>query len=47
MRANLKSDLDRLDTRIRILNIVVVPAALALIGVAWSVIRLSRGRRKK
>ena len=47
MRANLKSDLDRLDTHIRILNIVVVPAALALIGVAWSVIRLSRGRRKK
>lgn len=47
MRANLKSDLDRLDTHIRILNIVVVPAALALIGIAWSVIRLSRGRRKK
>lgn len=47
MRANLKSDLDRLDTRIKILNIVVVPAVLALFGVAWSVIRLSRGRRKK
>ena len=47
IRANLKSDLDRLDTRIKILNIVVVPAVLALFGVAWSVIRLSRGRRKK
>lgn len=47
MRANLKNDLDQLDTRIKILNIVVVPAVLALFGVAWSVIRLSRGHRKK
>ena len=47
MRANLKNDLDRLDTRIKILNIVVVPAVLALFGFAWSVIRLSRGHRKK
>ncbi len=47
MRANLKSDLDSLDTRIKILNIIVVPALLALIGIGWSVIRLSIGRRKK
>ncbi len=47
MRSNLKNDLDRLDTRIKILNIVVVPAILALIGILWSVIRLSTGRRKK
>ena len=47
MRSNLKTDLDRLDTRIKTVNIVVVPAILALIGIAWSVIRLSTGRRKK
>ncbi len=47
MRSNLKNDLDSLDTRIKILNIIVVPAILAIIGIAWSVIRLSTGRRKK
>lgn len=47
MRSSLKNDLDSLDTRIKILNIIVVPAILALIGIVWSVIRLSIGRRKK
>ncbi|MEI3039326.1 MAG: Gldg family protein [Victivallales bacterium] len=47
MRASLKRDLDSLDTRIKILNIIVVPALLALIGIGWSVIRFSIGRRKR
>lgn len=46
MRASLKLDLDRLDTWIKIINIVLVPALVALCGVVWSIIRLSRGRRK-
>lgn len=46
MRASLKLDLDRLDTWIKIINIVLVPALVALCGVVWSIVRLSRGRRK-
>ena len=46
MRASLKLDLDRLDTWIKIINIVFVPALVALCGVVWSIVRLSRGRRK-
>ena len=46
MRASLKLDLDRLDTWIKIINIVLVPTLVALCGVIWSVVRLSRGRRR-
>ena len=45
MRANLKIDLERLDSWIKIINIILAPALIAILALIWSAIRLSKGKR--
>lgn len=47
LRKQLRSDLDSLDTKIRLFNLLAVPLAVALSGIVWSFIRLSKWRRRK
>ena len=42
---DLRRDIDRLDSRIKIINIVLVPAAVMLIALAWAVRRSRRRAR--
>ena len=45
MRANLKIDLERLDSWIKIINIILAPALIAILALIWSAVRLSKGKR--
>ena len=47
VRKQLRSDLNRLDTRLRMINLAAVPLAVALIGLLWAGFRFSRWRRKR
>jgi ABC-type uncharacterized transport system involved in gliding motility auxiliary subunit len=42
---DLRRDIDRLDTRIKVINIVLVPAAVMLVALAWAVRRRRRQAR--
>ncbi len=42
---DLRRDIDRLDTRIKVVNIVVVPALVMLVALAWAVRRRRRQAR--
>lgn len=46
VRRQLRADLNRLDTLIKVINLVAVPLAVALVGLAWAGRRFSRRRRR-
>ncbi len=48
VRTDLKTDLDRLENRIRMVNLLLVPALAALAGIVWNILRRCRcGRRNE
>ncbi|MBO5724083.1 MAG: Gldg family protein, partial [Lentisphaeria bacterium] len=47
IRKQLRADLNALDTKLRVINMVLLPLFLALCGLAWAFLRFSRWRRKK
>ena len=46
VRKQLRADLNRLDTWLRIINMAVVPLAVALAGLIWARLRFTRGRKR-
>ncbi len=47
LRGELKRDLNLLENRIRLINLLLVPLLVSLAGILWSVIRLSKGRVRR
>ena len=47
VRKQLRTDLNRLDTRLRMINLAAVPLAVALAGLLWAGSRFSRWRRRR
>jgi len=47
VRKQLRTDLNRLDTRLRMINLAAVPLAVALAGLLWAGFRFSRWRRRR
>lgn len=46
VRKQLRADLNRLDTRLRLINLAAVPLLVALAGLIWASFRFSRWRRR-
>ena len=46
VRKRLRSDLNKLDTRLRLINLAAVPLAVALAGLIWAFVRFSKWRRR-
>ena len=46
VRKRLRSDLNKLDTRLRLINLAAVPLAVALAGLIWGCFRFSKWRRR-
>ena len=46
VRKQLRSDLNKLDTRLRLINMAGVPLAVALAGLIWACFRFSKRRRR-
>ena len=46
VRKQLRADLNRLDTWLRVINLAAVPLAVALVGLIWASLRFSRWRRR-
>lgn len=48
IRLQLKTELDALSNRVRMINILYVPLGIIIIGLCWAVIRrLQHGRRER
>ena len=47
VRRQLRADLNRIDTILRIINLFAVPGLVVLAGLVWSFLRFSKWRRKK
>ena len=47
VRRQLRADLNRIDTILRIINLFAVPDLVVLAGLVWSFLRFSKWRRKK
>ena len=47
VRRQLRADLNRIDTILRIVNLLAVPGLVVLAGLVWSFLRFSKWRRKK
>ena len=47
VRRQLRADMNRIDTVLRIVNLLVVPGLVILAGLLWSFFRFSKWRRKK
>ncbi|MBR4662592.1 MAG: Gldg family protein [Lentisphaeria bacterium] len=46
VRKQLRADLNRLDTWLRLINLAAVPLAVAVIGLIWASLRFSRWRKR-
>ena len=46
VRKQLRADLNRLDTWLRVINMAAVPLAVALAGLIWARLRFTRGRKR-
>ena len=47
VRRQLRADMNRIDTILRVVNLLVVPGLVILAGLLWSFFRFSKWRRKK
>lgn len=47
LNLQLKADLDRLDNLVRGVNLILVPLLVAVAGILWSAVRLSKWRKRK
>ena len=47
VRRQLRADMNRIDTILRVINLLAVPGLVVLAGLVWSFLRFSRWRRKK
>ena len=47
VRRQLRADMNRIDTVLRVINLLAVPGLVVLAGLVWSFLRFSRWRRKK
>ena len=47
IRRQLRADLNALDTKLRLINMVFLPLAVALCGLLWACLRFSRWRKRK
>ena len=45
IRLDLRQDLDRINNTVRLINIILIPALVVLLGIAWSIVRKLKWRR--